>query len=116
MIRFIDGPAVGHPLLLARAPLYLRVVIDAVEGTVDALDQLTDEASPCEVILAYRRRGKAGSCHVCFSTPRGRRGAWYATGDYEMVPDQPPDEVMRDNESWRQWATAQAAQPKECEQ
>lgn len=37
MVRFLDGPAAGLVLWLRRAPLYLRVTLDA-RAHFDALD------------------------------------------------------------------------------
>ena len=39
-MRFLDGPAKGAILDLRRAPLFLRVVSDVDDGTIDALDRL----------------------------------------------------------------------------
>lgn len=54
MFSFLDGPAKGSSLNLARAPVFLSVVIDSRGGKIDALDQLNDTPHPCEPIYVYR--------------------------------------------------------------
>lgn len=69
MIEFLDGPAGNKTLELRRAPVYLRVVIDA-DGNIDALDQLDDRPKEDERIttgvwmmrLASRAIGRAMMC------------------------------------------------------
>ncbi len=109
MTRFTDGPAKGKTLLLARAPLFLRVVIAG--GKLDALDQLDDRPQGGERIYAYRRTGPATALHIDFCRGRGRKGprsAWYRGGDYALVEPQPNEAVLRDTARWRGWATEEA--------
>ena len=103
-MRFLDGPACGTILALKRAPLFLRVVIDA-DGTVDALDQLDDEPKPTEGIFVYIRDGKPSTYHV-LCTPR-RLSGWHLDADYRLYAEQPGDEETRDNHAWRKWAAKQ---------
>jgi hypothetical protein len=108
--KFEDGPAAGVMLALRRSPLYLRVVRDA-EGKFDALDRLDDEPAAGEALFAYRLVKSDGVVHLSMTDRRGRRcGGFYAMAGYAVVEDQPPDEVMRDTEKWREWATARHAQ------
>jgi hypothetical protein len=101
MMRFLDGPAEDHCLNLKRAPLLLRVVIDA-DGTVDALDQLHDRPKPSEAIHVYRRVGKPTRYHA-LCTPR-RLSGWFIMADYLLHDRQPSDAVLRDQHAWREWA------------
>ena len=108
MIRFLDGPAQGVTLPCARAPLFLRAVLNSVGGW-DALDQLTDEPDPFERIEVYQLHGHAGSVHydgINLSTGR-RFGRTEMTGDYKYFPDQPSDQIVRDKQQWQAWATEQ---------
>lgn len=106
MITFLDGPA-DKVLQLRRAPLYLRVVIDA-SGEVDALDQLDDKPKANEKSFAYKRKGPAGSYHLLVRGEHSRTcGGWWASGNYEVCDPQPSEDVMRDNAQWREWATQQ---------
>jgi hypothetical protein len=63
MTTFEDGPAKGQTLMLQRAPLFLRVVIDP-SGKVDALDQLTDKPASNEKIFAYVLTAEPGRFHI----------------------------------------------------
>jgi len=105
MIVFLDGPGKGRITFLARAPLFLRVVIDH-DGTVDALDQLTDEAKPTETIHVYRRDGEPSSRIVC---SRGRGGGCrqFAVAQYRLSEAQPDDATARDNLAWKAWVAVQ---------
>lgn len=94
-------------LELERAPLYLRVVTKGVQ--IDALDQLDDQAEPGEQIAVYKRGNTTGVVHVSRTVKRRRVGSWYRTVDYEFLPEQPADEVMRDNVKWQEWARARFA-------
>jgi hypothetical protein len=40
---------------------------------------------------------------------RAHAGGRFMTGDYRVVADQPPDDVLRDTTRWRAWATEQVA-------
>jgi hypothetical protein len=103
MTSFHDGPANGKTLTLKRAPLFLRVTVGQ-DGKIDALDQLDDAPMPDEKILVYRRRGEAGSLHIDGRDKRGRRfGEWYAYGEYDLFAEQPADEILRNNQRWRNW-------------
>lgn len=109
MITFTNGPAAGVSLSCVRAPLYLRVVRSRT-GEWDALDQISDTPKATETITAYRRVGSAGSMHLSYSTPSGPvAGRSGAIAEYELCAEQPSDEVARDNEAWRNWATEQNA-------
>jgi hypothetical protein len=104
MICFRDGPAKGAVLQLQRAPIFLRVAIDAVGG-VDALDQLDDEPREGETLFAYRVDGHATNYHVRCSRPR--RSGWVIKADYLLVDPQPDAATMLDNEAWQRWALSQ---------
>ncbi|MEM1083255.1 MAG: hypothetical protein AAGI48_03970 [Verrucomicrobiota bacterium] len=104
MTRFIDGPAKGKTLMLRRAPLLLRVVIDRDSKVVDALDQLDDEPRLTEEIHVYRVKGTVGSCFI--STRPRRAGGVYAIAEYEYYRDQ-PGESVRSRVAWRTWCRRQ---------
>lgn len=110
MTSFLDGPAKGQHLTLARAPYFLRVVRAGKKW--DALDQFADEPSPGEEIFAYSLVGDPGMVHMDFRNPR--RGVWFTIANYMLVSAQPPDAEMRDNALWREWCYAHA--PKEWSQ
>ena len=106
MTRFTGGPADGKTLLLKRAPLYLRVVMDVRTREIDALDQLDDTAGSDETISVYRCHGEPIQAHINF----GRKGGgWYEGGDYRIVDPQPGDAEVRENAAWRAWAVDRAA-------
>lgn len=111
MLTFSGGPADGVTLDLGRAPLFLRVVVGP--GGVDALDQLDDAPSPAESISVYRRNGEVGRVHLQMAGPggRGRRCRWELCGEYAFMDEQPDDATLRDQASWREWATARANNP-----
>lgn len=103
-VCLVHGTVRG-PLVLKRAPLLLRFVLTGADWkTLDALDQPGDEPKPGERVIAAERRGGFGSVHVDGRDRKGRRTAeWYTTADYESVPDQPPQEVLRDRAEWEAW-------------
>jgi hypothetical protein len=105
MFTFLDGPAKGASLNLARAPLFLRVVIDTRDGKVDALDQLTDVPHPCEAIYVYRLAEPVSSGVMC---SRGRGCARFVHAKYVLHDQQPTDEQARWRDSWFAWAIGQA--------
>ena len=101
---FLDGPAKLATLDTRRVPLLLRVVIDS-DGTVDALDQLSDAPKPSERIHVYQRVGKPSTYHV-LCTPR-RLSGWHVTAEYRLYEHQPDDATARDSHAWREWAARQ---------
>lgn len=113
MITFRDGPAAAvGSLLLRRAPVYLRVVVDETDGKVDALDQLEDTPGPSERIYVYRRVGGISASHICYRGRNKHRSGWYAVAEYEHVPEI-DGESVRETEAWREWCHGQPeARPK----
>lgn len=103
MTTFQDGPASGQCLMLKRAARFLRVVESP--GQWDGLDQLEDSPKPNEKIYAYEITCRPGSVHI--KAGRGRSG-FYPRAHYKFVPDQPEDEVMRDNDKWARWCESRA--------
>jgi hypothetical protein len=103
MSTFHGGPADGVTLMLARAPLYLRVVTDQFAGKTDALDQLDDQADEHETIHVYRRRGDTRMAHINYGRQRSRSG-FYSFADYDHVDTEPETaEQLRDNLAWQAW-------------
>jgi len=103
---FIDGPAKGEVLSLARSPILLRVV--NVGDHFDALDQLDDLASSNESITVYRLTAEPSVCFIDGRDPKtGRRwGVRLSVGTYAVLPEQPDDATLRDNQKWRAWCVA----------
>jgi hypothetical protein len=106
MTRLLDGPAAGQVLLLQRAPVFLRVVLDSA-GKVDALDLVSDEPDDAETIFVYRIvPNTRKAAHINFG--RCGRTGWYRGGDYRLTT-QPGDEVMRRRDAWQAWTRAELA-------
>jgi len=84
--------------MIKRAPVFLRVTQQGEK--IDALDQLSDSPLPDEKLFAYRITGAPGHVHLNI---RGGRGGFYPVGEYRLVANQPPDEVMRDVSAWALW-------------
>ena len=99
MTTFQDGPARGQTLQLKRTPFLLRVVECA--GKIDALDQPEDTPHAAEKIYVYEWAAKPmGGVHIRAS---GGRGGFFGMADYKLSPEQPPDDVVRDNGKWVTW-------------
>lgn len=103
-----DGPAAGLAPVMARCPVFLRVVHDssrtdglhAVAGGAgwDVLDLLDDDPRPRERVFVYRRV-PSSAAHVC-ARGRGARSGW--TADYVHVGD--VDEAqLRERVAWREY-------------
>lgn len=107
MIRFLDGPAAGVALALARTPLFLRVV-QSPGGKWDALDQLSDSPHPRETIHVYRLEALQGFAHMDLRDKAGRRrGVNTAIGSYLFV-ETPEDHAVRENPKWAAWVAVRA--------
>lgn len=108
MFRFLDGPAAGARLNLRRAPLFLRVVLDA-GGEIDALDQLTDEPRETEAIHVYRQ--VLGTMSRGIACTRGRGGGCreFVSVDYRLHETQPTDYEARNQARWGEWCEGEAA-------
>jgi hypothetical protein len=98
---FIDGPAAGTNLMLRRAPIYLRVTIDAAAGKVDALDQLDDRPEDQETVHVYRKVPGTRSM-FCI-----RPGGCFETAEYRWIPDAVGEE-LRETSAWRAWVDKRA--------
>jgi len=103
LTTFLDGPAEGKTLMLRSAVVFLRVT--EVKGDFDALDQPDDTPDPNETLYAYQIAAHHGNCHIRSGT-KGASG-FYAIASYRLCPEQPTDEIMRDNVAWRQWVFRQ---------
>lgn len=101
---FLDGPAQGVTLRLARAPMVLRVV-QASDGEIDALDMRDDTPRPHERVYLYILAKAPGG--VCFWDGRdkaGRRvGGRCQAGVYRLCSMQPPEATSRERESFEAW-------------
>jgi len=106
MTRLLDGPAAGVTLWLSRAPVFLRVV-QAPDGTWDALDQLTDTPRPDERLVVYQLASEPRRMHVQRREICRRVCSWYEGGDYRLAADPPAEAVARDRTRWEAWATTE---------
>mgnify|MGYP000626702823 CR=1 FL=1 len=99
----------GKGLLLKRQPRFLRFVITGTDWeTLDALDQLGDTPRDGEYVIAAEKRDES-SVHFSGYRDGKRAGWWERTATYQSVPDQPPQDVLRDTDRWRAWAAERAA-------
>ncbi len=105
MLKFNDGPASGKTIFAKRAPLYLRVAIDA-DGEIDVLDQLGDVAKEGEVLFAYK---EVGTRHVVECIFKDRVDE---SGIYSLVDIQPSDTIMRSQARWETWVVHHHAESK----
>lgn len=99
MTRFIGGPANGRTMLLRRAPVLLRVVVDRDNGNVDALDQLEDMPEDHEAVHAYELTGPPSWCFVDGTNVRGR----FVMAEYRLCEKQPEEAEMRNMAAWAWW-------------
>lgn len=108
---FKDGPAAGSVLMLARAPMMLRVVVDEA-GKVDALDQLGDTPKEGESLFVYIMRGAPGA--TGFWDGRGkdgrRTGGSFASAAYRLCSIQPSGDEARTREGWESWCESNREQ------
>lgn len=102
MIQLVDGPAEGA-YAVTRAPIFLRGVVNTLDGEKDVLDQLTDTPGDNEEVCVYKLKGEAGVVHL--NRGKGRSG-FYATGTYHHLPDVLGAE-LRETMQWRQWVADQ---------
>ena len=108
MVEFLDGPARGQTLMLHRIPIFLRAVHSQLGGW-DALDQIEDVAKRDEEITVYRRRDdlEITKYHLLTGHRRRAGSGWYFNCKYSVLPEQPPDEILRDTRKWQAWALTQ---------
>lgn len=109
MTTFIDGPAKGQTLQLRRAPVFLRVT--EKDGEFDGLDQLDDRPKPGETLHAYRLTKKPGGMHILVHGKNRARGGFWPIAEYELVPEQPSQELMRQSFAWEAWTDNEAPRP-----
>lgn len=102
MITFHGGPANGSILTLKRAPLLLRVVVDA-EKNVDALDHFDDQPRPGERVFVYKLIGTPTSYRLY-----GARDVtgWYVDATYHFAVIKVEAATLRSTAAWRRWALA----------
>lgn len=110
----LDFPEFGPPLLLSRTPKYLRFVRSAA-GEWDALDQLDDAPAADEAVIVGVLDGYT-SLHIDRVDAKTRRrvGEWLKMLQYKLHDAQPPDDVLRDNDRWREWAMSQGGGAVSC--
>ncbi len=91
---FLDGPAAGEVLHLARAPRFLRITQNG--PCFRALDGAGDEPEETELIYVYQIEGRPTEC---------RRRACQSS--YHFFPEQPTDSRIRLTHAWRGWVGEQ---------
>lgn len=105
MIEILDGPAAGRTFAVRRAPLLVRLVQERAllgDGGWDVLDQIDDYPKLDENVHVYRREPSTWGI-VCI-----RPGGRYEMGKYRHVwLPHGLRETLRQNETWRSWATGQ---------
>ncbi len=116
MTTFEDGPAKGQTLMLHRATIFLRVVVDdKASGMLwDALDQPDDVPKATEKLYAYQCTGVRGSAFVDGRDPKtGKRfGNRVPITSYKLVKPQPTDAEMRSTFGWQKWCKEEADRQK----
>jgi hypothetical protein len=109
MSRLVDGPAAGTSLVNARAPWFLRIVIDE-SGKVDCLDQFEDTPRADERVYVYETVPGTATGPALVRLARPSRCVWMQMGEYHHRPDV-DGEQLRETDSWRAWCQAQPREP-----
>lgn len=105
--KFTGGPAHGRVLNLSRTPILLRVVLDS-GGGVDALNEPGDVVRVDEAITVYRLAAPPTRYHWDGRDRSGRRtGGIGVMAEYEVLPEQPDERILRDNARWADWCRAE---------
>ena len=99
----LDYPGAAS-MLVHRVPKYLRFTTRMVDGKQlwDALDQLDDESTPDEVLLAAKLVRK-GNVHVDGVRKGKRFSEWIETARYVPLEPQPSQDVMRSTSAWQKF-------------
>lgn len=100
-------------LLLSRAPLFLRFVVQGTGWrTIDALDQPDDTPAENEHVIGAMREGPIGLVHYDGCRNGKRFSGWEQCATYMPIVDVEKN-VLRDNEKWRAWCMSRvsAAEP-----
>lgn len=107
MITFVDGPAAGVKLSLARLPHFLRVTFDGKK--YDALDQPDDKPTANERLYVYAFNSHEGAAFIDGRDPKtGKRfGRVEHVASYRFHSIQPPDSEIRSAQSWSDWCYSQ---------
>lgn len=105
MSTFRDGPADGVTLVNARAPWFLRIVVDP-EGKVDCLDQVGDEPADGEGVFVYEAIPGTHVGPALVRMTRPNRCVWMQMGDYRHRADV-DGEQLRETAAWQEWTRAQ---------
>lgn len=109
---FLRVGTMRGPLHVLRDPLprFIRFVIQGTHWpTLDVLDQIGDEPKPNEHVIAAV---KVDESVVHFDgTRNGKRCGWNEhSATYEPVPEQPPQDTLRNAALWREWAMSHFTQ------
>lgn len=104
MITFIDGPAKGQTMDLARVPFYLRATHSESRGW-KALEYPGDTPCPDESLHLYYFFKDTGAVHLDYRDRRtGQRSAkTVRCADYRLCPVQPGDAILRDYTRFHAW-------------
>lgn len=103
MSTFHGGPLDGVALVLRRSPPLLRAVYCSRRDEFDALDLLDDQVAKSETPYAYHRVGEPVVMMMDWTEGGRRRGGRVSSAEYCFIDSQPPEPVMRDNQSWQAW-------------
>lgn len=108
MVTFVGGPADSNGLSLSRAPVFLRVTMNAL-GKIDALDQLDDTPTKDEQIFVYKLVKDEGGAFVDGRNQKtGKRYSYFTKiAQYKLYFCQPDDATMLDNAKWQAWVAAE---------
>lgn len=95
-------------LLIERIPpMYLRFVMVGTDWkTLDVLNQPEDTPKEEEHVYATVKK-EVSTLHIDGTRGGKRFAEWRRVVVYELVPEQPPQEVLRDTARWQEWATKQ---------
>ena len=105
MIEFHDGPAFGQHLLLIRAPLFLRVVVDTARQWA-GIENAGDVVQPHHAVFLYQLVDHLGCEYVRRSHEEGGNG-WFENAIYRLPPKQPDDDTLRINKLFWMWCKQQ---------
>lgn len=110
----LEHPLFRGSLSLKRLPKYLRFCCSGIASCSrnwDALDQVEDTAQASESCVAGIFK-ESGSLHLDRVVNGRRVGEWHKTATYAVCDPQPSQEIMHDNEKWKEWCMTQEAEKK----
>lgn len=107
------GVKIKKTICLSRSPIFLRFVMVGTDWeTLDALDQVTDTPRENERVLAAVKSDES-TVHIDRVLNGRRCGEWRRMVTYELVKEQPSQELLRDSTQWQQWVQEEWKRMKE---